>query len=143
TVAPDLGANGIVFISNFCDGSRLYEFDPSTLAYLGNLSLDTTIPLIQGLAYHGGLVYAVTDYGPNGMVYGINPNTGHVQQLAYIIFPYSHEIEGCDYSTGNFWIMATGSSNYVYYFSPWQTGTTNVPSSIVRNSGFETGDFAY
>lgn len=143
TVAPDLGTNGIVFISNFCDGSHLYEFDLSSLAYLGSILLDATIPSIQGLAYHSGLIYAVADSGANGVVYDIDPNTGHVQNLAFIVFPYCREVEGCDYSTSNLWIMATGSSNYVYYFSPWQVGTTNNPTTIVRNGGFETGDSAY
>ena len=143
TVAPDLGTNGIVFISNFCDGSRLYAFDLSNLTYLSSLALDTNIPEIQGLAYHSGLIYAVADSGPNGAVYDIDPHTGHVQYLALIVFPYCLEVEGCDYSTSNFWIMATGTSNYVYYFSPWQPGTTNNPTTIVRNGGFETGDFAY
>ncbi len=142
TVAPDLGTNGIVFISNFCDGSKLYEFDPATLVYLGSLTLDSTVPFIQGLAYHGGLIYAVTDSGPNGVVYTIDPNTGHVQQLALIIFPYCREVEGCDYSTGNFWIMATGTSNYVYYFAPLPAATANNPDTLVQNGGFETGDFA-
>ena len=142
TVAPDLGTNGIVFISNFCDGSKLYKFDPAALTSLGSLALDSTIPSIQGLAYHGGLIYAVTDSGPNGVVYGIDPNTGHVQQLAYIIFPYGREVEGCDYNTDNFRIMATGTSNYVYYFSPLPAGITNPPDTVVQNGGFETGDLA-
>ncbi|MGZ5530197.1 MAG: hypothetical protein ACXWJB_16085, partial [Limisphaerales bacterium] len=66
TVVTNMGPHGVVFVSNFCDESKLYKFDLSELSFLGTLSLDQPIAKLQGVAYHDGLIYAANDVGPDG-----------------------------------------------------------------------------
>lgn len=121
TIATNLGLHGTVFVSNFCNGSKLYKFDLSDLSFMDAVPLDEEISELQGLAYHNGLVYAVADVGTNGVAYDIDPNSGHVQNLAFLSFPRGHEVEGCLFKGNEFQILVAAgrlTNNYVYYFSP-------------------------
>lgn len=120
TIATNAGPHGIIFVSNFCDGSSLYKFDLANLSYVDALPLDQEIPKLQGLAWHDGLIYAVADVQTNGVVYDVDPNSGHVRKLAFLTFPRGKEVEGCLFKGNEFQIMVAGgrTNNYVYYFSP-------------------------
>jgi outer membrane protein assembly factor BamB len=121
TILPRLSAHGVVFVSNFCDDSKLYEFDLSNLSFLGTVPLDGRVPKLQGLAWNGHAIDAVTDSGTNGVVYAIDPNTGHVQKTAFLTFPHGKEAEGCFYRDGQLSILVSSHNrrfNYVYFFSP-------------------------
>jgi hypothetical protein len=119
TLATNLGPRGIVFVSNYFNGSNLYKFDQADLSYIKALPLDKEIPELQGLAYHRGLIYAVADVQTNGVVYDIDPNSGRVKKLAFLTFPYGKEVEGCLFKGNEFQIMVAGgrTNNFVYYFS--------------------------
>ncbi len=119
TIATNAGPHVIAFVSNFCDSSRLYKFDLSDLSYMETLPLDKEIPYLQGLAFHRGLIYAVADVHESGMLYDIDPNSGHVRKLAFLTFPYGTEVEGCLFKGDELQIMVAGgaANNYIYYFS--------------------------
>jgi hypothetical protein len=121
TVVTNLGPRGVMFVSNFCDDSKLYKFNLSDLSFAGTLPLDQSVPKLQGLAYHNGLIYAATDSGTNGVVYGIDPNSGHTRKLAFLTFPHGKEVEGCLFEKDRLELLVashTNRFNYVYYFSP-------------------------
>jgi outer membrane protein assembly factor BamB len=121
TVITNAGLHSIMFVSNFCDDSKLYKFNLSDLSFLGTLPLDQSVPKLQGIAYHDGLIYAVTDSGTNGIVYDIDPNNGHTRKLAFLTFPHGKEVEGCLFDKDRLEVLVashTNRFNYVYYFSP-------------------------
>ena len=121
TVVTNAGSRAVMFVSNFCDDTKLYKFDLSDLSFQGTLPLDQSVPKLQGLAYHAGVIYAVTDSGTNGVVYDIDPNNGHTRKLAFLTFPHGKEVEGCLFEKDRLEVLVashTNRFNYVYYFSP-------------------------
>jgi hypothetical protein len=121
TVVTNSGSRGTMFASNFCDDSKLYKFNLLDLSFAGELPLDQSVPKLQGLAYHGGMIYAVTDSETNGVVYGIDPNNGHTRKLAFLTFPHGKEVEGCLFEKDRLEVLVashTNRFNYVYYFAP-------------------------
>ena len=121
TVVTNAGPRELMFVSNFCDESKLYKFELADLSFAGALPLDQPVPKLQGLAYHSGVIYAVTDSGTNGVVFGIDPATGHTRKLAFLTFPHGKEVEGCLFEKDRLEVIVashTNRFNYVYYFSP-------------------------
>jgi hypothetical protein len=121
TIITNAGSRATMFVSNFCDDSKLYKFDLPELSFSGTLPLDQSVPSLQGLAYHEGVIYAVTDSGTNGVVYAVDPNNGHTRKLAFLTFPHGKEVEGCVFDSGQLEILVashTNRFNFVYYFSP-------------------------
>jgi outer membrane protein assembly factor BamB len=120
TIVTNQGPSGIVFVSNFCDDSKLYKFNLSDLSFAGTLALDMPISKLQGIAYRNGLIYAVNDVGPDGEIYDIDAKTGHTRKRAYVKYPHGKEVEGCLFNGKTFEIMVashTNKWNYVYNFS--------------------------
>jgi len=121
TMVTNSGSGGVMFVSNFCDDSKLYKFNASDFSFQGTLPLDQSVPKLQGVAYYNGLLYAVTDSGTNGVVYDIDPKTGHTRKLAFLTFPHGKEVEGCLFDKDRLEVLVashTNHFNYVYYFSP-------------------------
>jgi hypothetical protein len=121
TVVTNAGPHGVVFVSNFCDESKLYKFDLSDLSFLGTLQLDQPIAKLQGVAYHNGLIYAANDVGWDGEIYDIDPGSGHTRKRAFVTYPHGKEVEGCLFNGKTLEVMVashTNRFNYVYYFSP-------------------------
>jgi hypothetical protein len=121
TVVTNAGSEGVMFVSNFCDESKLYKFKLTDLSFAGTLPLDQPVAKLQGLAFHNGTIYAVTDSGTNGVVFGIDPTSGHTRELAFLTFPHGKEVEGCLYDQNRLEVLVashTNRFNYVYYFSP-------------------------
>jgi len=120
TIVTNVGPHGVVFVSNFCDESKLYKFDLSDLSFLGTLALDQSIPKLQGVAYRDGLIYAVNDVGPDGDIFDIDVHTGHTRKRAFVKYPHGKEVEGCLFNGKTLEVMVashTNRWNYVYYFS--------------------------
>jgi hypothetical protein len=121
TIITNLGPQGVMFVSNFCDDSKLYKFNLPDLSFAGTLPLDQSVPKLQGLAYHNGLIYAATDSGTNGVVYDVDPKSGHTRKLAFLTFPHGKEVEGCLFEKDRLEVLVashTNRFNYVYYFAP-------------------------
>lgn len=120
TIVPNLGKNGVVFVSNFCDESKLYKFDLSDLSFLGTLALDVPIPKLQGIAYRDGKIYAANDVGYDGEIYDIDAQTGRTRKRAYVQYPHGKEVEGCLFNGKTLEVMVashTNKWNYVYSFA--------------------------
>lgn len=120
TIIPKMGEHGVVFVSNFCDESKLYKFDLSDLSFLGTLQLDQPISKLQGVAYRNGLIYAANDVGPNGEIYDIDPQSGHTRKRAFVKYPHGKEVEGCLFNGKTLEVMVashTNRWNYIYSFS--------------------------
>lgn len=93
-VAVD-GADSKLYVSSFCDGSKLWIYDMTTLTLESTLTLSNSIASIQGLSYDpaNGLLYAFD----NGLiVYSINPASGIVTPV--YIHPTTGEGEGADFT---------------------------------------------
>jgi hypothetical protein len=121
TIVTNSGAGAVMFVSNFCDDSKLYKFALPGLSFLGTLPLDQSAAKLQGLAFHDGAIYAATDSGTNGLIFGIDPNTGHTRKLALLSFPHGKEVEGCLFDKDRLEVLVashTNRFNYVYYFAP-------------------------
>jgi hypothetical protein len=120
TIVPNMGAHGVVFVSNFCDESKLYKFDLADLSFLGTLPLDVPIPKLQGIAYRDGKIYAANDVGYDGEIYDIDATTGHTRKRAFVRYPHGKEVEGCLFNGKTLEVMVashTNQWNYVYSFS--------------------------
>ncbi len=51
---------GDLFVASYVDGSRLFVYSPGG-TYKGEVTLSETIPLIQGIAFHGGRIFFSSD----------------------------------------------------------------------------------
>ena len=110
-VVPDQGTNGIIYVTSYCDGSKIFKYDLATFAYLGNLPLRKPIPWLQGIAYHDGMFYAPCDI--DGL-YSID-QSGNVNLVYLSHLPGNHE--GLDYSQNELrWLIDSGNGNkHVHY----------------------------
>jgi outer membrane protein assembly factor BamB len=121
TIVTNMGAHGVVFVSNFCDESKLYKFDLADLSFLGTLQLDQSIPKLQGIAYRNGLIYAANDVGYDGEIYDIDVHNGHTRKRAFVSYPHGKEVEGCLFNGNTLEVMVashTNRWNHIYSFSP-------------------------
>jgi hypothetical protein len=121
TIVTNMGPHGVVFVSNFCDESKLYKFDLADLSFVGTVVLDVPISKLQGIAYHNGLIYAANDVGRDGEIYDVDPKSGHTRKRAYVTYPHGKEVEGCLFNGNTLEVLVashTNRWNYVYYFSP-------------------------
>jgi trimeric autotransporter adhesin len=116
-IAPDIGADGTIFIGSFCDGTKLAEYDLSNFSFLGYLTLSNPISDLQGLAYKNGVLYA--DGSPDndhGILYEIASSTGIVQSIYST--PVAGEPEGIDFhGTYIGWLINPGSNDVVHFIS--------------------------
>ncbi|MGD0167569.1 MAG: hypothetical protein ABSC51_09840, partial [Gaiellaceae bacterium] len=74
-VAPDIGANGTIFASDYCDPSYIYEYDLSSFKSLGDIHLSHGIYAAQGIAYRNGRLYVASD-NQGGNLYAVDPLSG-------------------------------------------------------------------
>lgn len=127
-VVPEQGSNGVIYVTSYCDGSRLFKYDLATFQFLGTLPLSQSIPYIQGVTSHNGMLYISSD---NGYLCSCDPN-GNVAVIYATAVPGNHE--GLDFSQNEIrWLIDAGGTNRcVHYISPaglslsWQGTGTNV-----------------
>jgi len=62
-VAPRDGRHGIIYVTSYCDGSQIFEYDLRTFEYLGSFPLSQTLSSLQGVAWHDGRFYVPEDGG--------------------------------------------------------------------------------
>lgn len=111
-VAVD-GPNNLLYTVSFCDGTKIWKYDLTTLAFIGTITLSTPIHQIQGVAFHNGQFF-------------ISDNTNHTVDVVDLdgTFegPIYHatvigETEGIDYSQDTLRWQEEGSG-LVHYLMP-------------------------
>jgi len=95
-----------LYISSFCDGSKLWIYDLSTLTLTGTLPLSENIESIQGISYNAptnSFFMTADAFNPAGQQYG-----GEVYQVSLtgtvtpvFVVPGPGELEGLDFTQTN------------------------------------------
>lgn len=113
TIVPSTNS---LYVSSFCDGSRLWIYDVNTLALKGTLELSESIQRIQGISWSSARhQFAVTSDDPSmttGYIYLVS-STGKVTGPVYTP-PQRGELEGVDYTQGAIRYLIGG---YVYFLA--------------------------
>ena len=113
-VVPTDGANGVIYVTSYCDGSKIWEYDLSTFALIGTIPLSQNITYIQGIAWHNGTFYISQN---SGIIYSMDYN-GNVALVFSTPIPGSHE--GLKYTQGQIrWLIdgGLGTNQFIYYVS--------------------------
>ena len=124
-VDPNFSNSTALFVTSWAsantnDGIYQYKLDNFTnLTFVRALPLSRTLRLIQGITCIGGMLYVITDDGPYGDVYQVNPTNGAVVFLVQLAIAGNTEWEGLDYYHG-FLVAAeasTGTVNFYDFFN--------------------------
>ncbi len=112
-VVPDAGPHGVIYVTSYCDGNRLFLYDLTTFGFLGTLPLSQPIPLLQGITWHRKRFYVSCD---TDGIYTIE-RSGKVKLVYLSHVPGSHE--GLDYSQKELrWLIDAGAGyKFVHYIS--------------------------
>jgi hypothetical protein len=110
-VVPADGPDGAIYVTSYCDGSKIWEYDLSTFALMGTMPVKQSILSIQGIAWANGLFYISQD---GGRIYSID-RSGNVSQVYSTSIPGSHE--GLKYVAGQIrWLIDSGTGlKFIYY----------------------------
>jgi Putative Ig domain len=104
-VVPEQNA---LYVSSFCDGSKLWIYDSNSLTLTGTLSLSQNIPYIQGVSYNpatNSLFITADNSSPfeqGGEIYRVSL-TGTVTPVYAIALP--SEVEGLDFTQNSLGYM--------------------------------------
>ncbi|MGD0411969.1 MAG: hypothetical protein ABSC18_09710 [Verrucomicrobiota bacterium] len=112
-VAPSDGPNGTIYVTSYCDGSKIWEYDLSTFALIGTLALSRPIPYIQGITWANGKFYISQDMGS---IFSLD-YSGDVSHVYSTSISGSHE--GLKYVQGQIrWLIDSGAGHkFIYYVS--------------------------
>ncbi len=120
-IAVDQAA-GVMYLSSYCDGFRIFKYDLSSRMYVGSLELSQNVPSIQGLAFKNGWLYAASDSATKA-IFAIDVRSGQVERVLTVNFgPGAYE--GIDYSQLELrWLVDLGPGRQrVYYFNATSDG---------------------
>jgi hypothetical protein len=99
----------VVYVSSYCDGSKLWKYALSDLSYIGTTSLSQNISNINGVTYKSGYFYisdsAVVWKVSSGGV--VNPNP-----------VWTRINEGLDYTSDYLYCLWGGTSPTIYKLTP-------------------------
>lgn len=100
-----------VYVSSYCDGTKIWKYNLSNLAYVGSVNLPTPKSLIQGISYKNNRYYISES---NGNIYSI----GGDWLSEEIICKVPSIGEGLDYTGDDLLVLSdNGSSMKVYSFT--------------------------
>jgi hypothetical protein len=103
-----------LYIASFCDGTKIWKYDLTTLTLLGTVSLSQTINRIQGITYNvptqSFFIAADNSSGLGGAIYQVSL-TGQVTQV-YIV-TIADELEGLDFTQGSLRYLITQKVHYL------------------------------
>jgi WD40 repeat protein len=112
TVAPSTNS---LYVSSFCDGSKLWIYDLYTLKLKGTLALSTNILKIQGISWNPAQSqFAVTADSADqntGYIYLVSAS-GAVTGPVYTV-PQKGELEGVDYTQSTIRYLIDGRVYFV------------------------------
>jgi Concanavalin A-like lectin/glucanases superfamily len=116
TIAPNLGANGIIFTGNYCDGS-IHQYDLSTLASLGTMNYTggDAFYALQGISYYNGILYVMCDSGKNGLLYAVDTASGQEKFINPFVISGQAEWEGIETSQNQLIASEAGTSELLFY----------------------------
>ena len=110
-VSPHEGIDGIIYVTSYCDGSKLFKYDLVTFDYLGTLPLTQTLNGLQGVAWHDGRFYVPED---GGALYSFGVD-GRVSLIYRDLHVGSHE--GLKYfGNGIWWLIDEGRGKQRIHF---------------------------
>jgi hypothetical protein len=114
-VVPQDGANGIVYVTSYCDGSQIWEYDLATMTLVGRLPLSQYILSLQGICSHNGMFYLSED---GGNIYSMDAR-GNVAVVYTSTLAGSHE--GLKYVDGAIRILIDHGTGYkcIHYISQY------------------------
>jgi hypothetical protein len=97
-------AQNALYVSSFCDGSKLWIYDLNSLALIGTLPLSLNVPYIQGVSYNPATnsLFMTADTRSGGEIYQVS-FTGIVTPVYTITIPA--EVEGLDYTQASLGYM--------------------------------------
>lgn len=112
-VVPQSGSNGIIYVTSYCDGSRIWEYDLATIALVGTLPLSQDLLGLQGICSHNGMFYLSQD---GGNIYSMDTN-GNVAVIYTSNLSGSHE--GLKYVDGAIRILIDHGTGHkcIHYIS--------------------------
>ncbi len=123
-VVPGDGTNGIIYVTSYCDGSQIWEYDLSTFTLIGTLPLSQTIPYLQGIAAGNGKFYLSQD---SGNIYSVDYN-GNVTPAFSTRIPGSHE--GLKFVQGQIrWLIDGGLGHKFIYYVNLDSLLVSIPPS--------------
>jgi hypothetical protein len=92
-----------LFVSSYCDGTRLWIYDVDTFVLKGSIVLRPALHDVQGLAYRDGFFFVAQN---DGLLMRVSPD-GQTQQVFKTDSPGAHE--GLDYSQTELrWLIDEG-----------------------------------
>jgi hypothetical protein len=97
-----------LYVSSFCDGSKLWIYDIDSLTLTGTLSLSQNVPYIQGVSYNSATnsLFITADnsspFEQGGEIYQVSL-TGTVTPVYTVTLP--SEVEGLDYTQNSLGYM--------------------------------------
>jgi hypothetical protein len=110
-VVPEAGPHGVIYVTSYCDGSRLFLYDLATFGFLGTLPLSQPIPMLQGITWHRKRFYVSCD---TDGIYTIE-RSGKVKLVYLSHLPGNHE--GLDYSQKELrWLIDGGANRKVLHY---------------------------
>jgi hypothetical protein len=103
-VAPHDRGNDLIYVTSYCDGTRIFMYDLHSFRYLGQLALSAPLSDVQGVAWHDGRFYVPED---GGKIFTFTRNG--VVSLAYQD-PHGGSHEGLKYAgNGLRWLIDEGA----------------------------------
>jgi hypothetical protein len=111
-VVPEHGKNGVIYVTSFCDGTKIFRYDLKTFKFLGARVLQPAIPQIQGITYHSNVFYLSSDLG------GLFTSDLYGEVKWFYNSPVKGSHEGLAYSQGTLrWLVDQGNGNsHIYYY---------------------------
>ncbi len=148
TVIPEDGANGIIYLVSYCDGSKIWKYDLSNFSYLGYISLSSNIPHPQGITHYNNYFYINSDTDSADYTYLVKKD-GTVLGTIYQSPSPADYWEGLDYFQGDDTyapflnvLKGTGtSSGYICTLNP--IVTTNSDGSLSFDGNDDYSSFSY
>jgi hypothetical protein len=128
-ITPD----GVVYTTDFCDGSRLFKYDLN-FNYLGPVILSTNIPYIQGITCYNNLLLVIADAGASGNLWVVDPTSGHCSLLANLQVAGNTEWEGIAVFNGTL-LACEGATGSLLYYTLSAPAITSEPQPLSVTDG--------
>jgi hypothetical protein len=128
-ISPD----GVVYTTDFCDGSRLFKYDLN-FNYLGPVILSTNIPCIQGITCYNNLLLVIADAGASGNLWVVDPASGHCSLLANLQVAGNTEWEGIAVFNGTI-LACEGATGSLLYYTLSAPAITSEPQPLSVTDG--------
>lgn len=109
--------DGYLYMSSYNDGTKLWRYNQSTGAYVGQTTMGTTIAQIQGITFFNGLLYVNSDSTNATHEFSIDTGANTTTSIRRVYGSEGGNWEGLDHNDAGLLIFhdTTGSANGVVY----------------------------